>query len=137
MAAAVDSPTAKVYRDSFPFDRYIPHATFADHQRDLHEMVTGMGWVEGMDDHRLTFVLREETEWELRDKCAELEQELQSRGIDWHPDQERMDEANILRLEYRVPDEAGPAHAAWVAEQLGKRLIELGVEKEHLSWRVP
>ena len=97
----------------------------------------GIGWVIDMDDHRLTFEFREDTEWELRDRCAELEQELSSRGIDWTPDKERMDETNILRLEYRVPEAAGPAHATWVAEQLGNRLEEMGVARTDPSWRVP
>jgi hypothetical protein len=137
MAAAVDDPTAKVYRDSFPFDRYVPHAEFAAHVADLDELVTGIGWVVEKDDHKLTFELRETTEWELRDRCAELELDLRSRGIEWSPDHKRIDESNILRLEYRVPDEAGPVHASWVAEQLGQKLVDLGVDKERLSWRVP
>lgn len=135
MAHTKDNP--KVYRDSFPFDRYVPHADFAAHQATLEEMVRGIGWVIEMDDHRLTFELREDTEWELRGRCAELEEDLRSRGIDWTPDKDRMDETNILRLEYRVPEKCGPGHVLNVHDALKAALEENGVPKGRCSWQVP
>lgn len=42
-----------------------------------------------------------------------------------------------LVVTYRIPSEAGPAHASHVADGLAKALDRLGVDRERVKWQVP